>query len=92
MMFSDYVNAIRGLFNLPVEAFIPLLFFSLVFFFGWKLFRALVLRGHWFILVIVTIAVYLAASKMMQEGQYLLALIASIPLLFTGREGYRRLL
>lgn len=92
VMFSDYVNALRALANLPPGAFVPLLMFALVFYFAGKFFKAWVLEGHPFILALAAVVNYAFVGQMMQERQYILAIIFAVPLLFIGREGYRRLL
>lgn len=89
-MFSDYVNALRALANLPPGAFIPLLMFALAFYFAGKLFRAVVLDGHPFILAVAALGCYAFAGQMVREGQYVLAIIFAVPLLFIGKEVYRR--
>lgn len=92
VMFSDFVNALRAIADMPAAAFLPFLAFALVFWVLGKLFRALVLSGHTLILLLVALGVYAMAGQMVREGQYVLAIIAAVPLLFIGREGYRRLL
>lgn len=91
MMFSDVVGVVNALLSIPPGAFIPLLMFVLVFYFFGKLFRSLVLDGHWVILSLVSLGSYAFAAQMVREGQYVLALGFGAPLLFMGREGYRRL-
>lgn len=92
MMFSDVVGVVNALLSIPPGAFIPLLMFVLVFWFFGKLFRSLVLGGHWVILGLASLACYAFAAQMVREGQYVPALMFGIPLLFMGREGYKRLL
>lgn len=91
VMFSDYVNALRALLNLPPGAFIPLLMFLLVFGVTGRLFRALVLNGHWITLSLASLGSYAYAGRMVRDGQYVLAIIFTMPLLIIGKESYQRL-
>jgi mannose/fructose/N-acetylgalactosamine-specific phosphotransferase system component IIC len=76
---------------MPPGAFVPLLAFVLVFWILGKIFRSLVLGGHWEILCLAALGFYAFAAQMVRDGQYVLALVLGWPLLFLGREGYKRL-
>ena len=65
--------------------------FALVFWIAGKLFRSWILNGHWVLLLLTALFFYTLAAQMVREGQYVLALVFCGPLLFLGREGYRRL-
>lgn len=91
-MFSDVVGAVNAVLSLPPGAFMPFLMFALVFYFAGKLFRAVVLEGHPFILAVAALGSYAFAGQMVHEGQYVLAIIFAVPLLFIGQEGYKRLI
>lgn len=89
-MFSDVVRVTNALLSLHPGAFAPLLMFVLVFWMLGKLFRAWILNGHWVLLVLAALFFYAIAAQMVREGQYVLALVFGGPMLFLGREGYRR--
>lgn len=91
MMFSNVVNAIDALLTMPPGAYVPLLMFVLIFWFLGKVFRSLVLDGHWVILGIVALGCYAFAGQMVNEGQHILSLIFLIPMIFIGVEAYKRL-
>ena len=90
MMFSDAVSVVGALLSLPPGAFVPLLMYVLVFWVVGKIFRSLVLGGHWALLLLAALFFYTLAAQMVREGQYVLALVFGGPLLFLGREWYRR--
>jgi hypothetical protein len=91
ILFSDYIGALRALVNLPSSAYIMLLMFIGVGFFVGKIFRALVLRGHFVILTMVALVNYGFVANFFETGQVVLAIMFFTPLLFMGREAYLRL-
>lgn len=91
MMFSDVVGVANALLSLHPGAFAPLLMFVLIFWIAGKLFRAVVLEGHPFVLAVAALGSYAFAGQMVDDGQYVLAIIFAVPLLFIGKEAYRRL-
>jgi mannose/fructose/N-acetylgalactosamine-specific phosphotransferase system component IID len=91
MMFSNVVNFLDAIISLPPGAFIPLLMFLLFFWLLGKLFRTLILDGHWVILCTVALGCYSFAAQMVSEGNYVPSVIFFIPLLFIGAEAYKRL-
>lgn len=91
MMFSDVVGVANALLSLHPGAFAPLLMFVLVFWIAGKLFRAWILNGHWALLLLAALFFYTLASQMVREGQYVLAIIFAVPLLFIGRTVYVRI-
>ena len=91
MMFKDVVSVANALLSLHPGAFIPLIMFTLVFWMLGKLFRAWILNGHWALLVLAALFFYTLAAQMVRDGQYVLALLSSIPIAFMGREGYKNL-
>lgn len=89
MMFSDVVGAFRALLSMPPGAFVPLLAFVLVFWILGKIFRSLVLGGHWVILCLAALGFYTFAAQMVRDGQYVLALMFGWPLILIGRRTYQ---
>lgn len=91
MMFSDVVVVFRTLFNLPYTALIPLLIFGVVFWFLGKIFRAMVLEGHWFVHLLAALILYIFAASSIKNNQYVLALMFGVPILFIGHRAYHNL-
>jgi hypothetical protein len=90
-MFSDVVSVANALLSLNQSAFVLVLMFLLVFWVSGKLLRSWILDRHWALLLLVAILIYAIAMQKFLTGQYILAFLISLPLLFLGREGYRRL-
>lgn len=90
-MFSDFIHVIEQILNLPPATFLALLPFVLVFWFLGKIFRALVLEGHWVILSGTALCCYAITQAFWNDGQYVLSLPLLIVLFIMGIEGYRRL-
>lgn len=88
MMFSDVVGVANALLSLHPGAFAPLLMFVLVFWIAGKLFSAWILNGHWALLLLAALFFYTLAAQMVRNGQYVLALVFGIPILFIGRRFY----
>jgi hypothetical protein len=44
------------------------------------------------LLVLAALFFYTLAAQMVRDGQYVLAFVLSSPMVFMGREGYRRLI
>lgn len=92
MMVSDFFSLIAGLSHLDASILIPFVPFALVAWLFAKLFQALVLRGGVVALGIAGAILWLITQGFWNEGQYVLSLLPVVPLIFVGREGYRRLL
>jgi hypothetical protein len=92
VMYSDYVNAIRSMANIPPESLFILLIFVGIFWVAGKLFRALVLKAHWAILGFVALGNYGVVMANVHVGDLIQAVMLSVPLIFMAREGYYRLI
>lgn len=89
MMFSDAVSVVNALLSFPPGAFVPLLMFVLVFWVVGKIFRSLVLGGHWVILCLAAAGFYTFVAQLVREGQYVLVLMFGWPLILIGRRTYQ---
>lgn len=92
MMFSNVIGVANALLSLHPGAFAPIIMFALVFWMLGKIFRTWILNGHWALLVLAALFFYTLAAQMVRDGQYVLAFVLSSPMVFMGREGYRRLI
>lgn len=90
-MFSDVVGPVNTILSLHPGAFVPLLMYALIFWFFGKMFRSLVLDGHWIILTLTSLGFYLIAAHLLRDGSIMAAFVMSWPLLFLGHQAYKRL-